>query len=188
MSAAFQRFRYSFFEDPTSARDGLDTSALAALEGDDRRHAEIMLLGFLPDARAVIGLGVLRSRAAEPKLAALFEAERKQQIAARQDARMQPGGSDEWHPSALFYLAHALWRIEPDSRWPQAAIEVLSSAPHWVFRQEAVQALQDVSEPAAVPRGRRGRNVGRLSTLPIQLLRGPDVGTGRAGYARPHRA
>ena len=150
MSAAFQRFRYSFFEDPTSARDGLDTPALTALEGDERRHAEIMLLGFLPDARAVIGLGVLRSRAAEPKLAALFEAERKQQIAARQDARMQPGGSDEWHPSALFYLAHALWRIEPDSRWPQAAIEVLSSAPHWVFRQEAVQALQDVSEPAAV--------------------------------------
>jgi len=150
MSAAFQRFRYSFFEDPTSARDGLDTPALTALEGDDRRHAEIMLLGFLPDMRAVIGLGVLRSRAAEPKLTALFEAERKQQITARGDARKQPGGSDEWHPSALLYLAQALWRIQPDSRWPQAAIEVLSSASHWVFRQEAVQALQDVNEPAAV--------------------------------------
>lgn len=150
MSAAFQRFRYSFFEDPMSARDGLDTPALTELTGDERRHAEVMLLGFLPDARAVIGLGALRSRAAEPKLTALFEAERKQQIAARQDARMQPGGSDEWHPSALLYLAHALWRIEPDSRWPQAAIEVLSSAPHWVFRQEAVQALEDVNEPAAV--------------------------------------
>jgi HEAT repeat protein len=150
MSDAFQRFRYSFFEDPTSARDGLDTSSLAALDGDERRHAEIILLGFLPDARAVIGLGVLHSRAAAPKLTALFEAERTQQIEAGQDARMQPGGSDEWHPSALLYLAQALWRIQPDSRWPQAAIEVLSQAPHWVFRQEAVQALQDVNEPTAI--------------------------------------
>jgi HEAT repeat protein len=63
---------------------------------------------------------------------------------------MQPGGSDEWHPSALLYLAHALWRIQPDPRWPQAAIEVLSQAPHWVFRQEAVQALAEANEPAAV--------------------------------------
>jgi hypothetical protein len=149
MSDAFQRFRYSFFEDPTSARDGLDLSSLAALEGDERKQAEILLLGFLPDARAVIGLGVLRSRAAEAKLTALFEAERKRQIEARDDARMRPGGDDEWYPSALLYLAQALWRIQPDSRWPQAAIEVLSSAPHWVFRQEAIQALDGVDEPIA---------------------------------------
>ncbi|HET7886059.1 MAG TPA: HEAT repeat domain-containing protein [Bradyrhizobium sp.] len=150
MSPAFQRFQFSFFEDPRSARDGLDTSSLAALDGDERSRAESMLLAFLPDARAVIGLGVLRARIAEPKLTALFETERKQQIEARDNPRMQPGGSDEWYPSALLYLAHALWRIHPEPRWPQAAIEVLSSAPHWVFRQEAVHALEGVSEPAAV--------------------------------------
>jgi hypothetical protein len=150
MSAAFQRFHFSFFEDPTSAQDGLDTTSLAALDGDERSRAESLLLAFLPDARAVIGLGVLRSPIAEPKLTALFEAERKQQIEARDNPRMQPGGSEEWHPSALLYLARALWRIHPEPRWPQAAIEVLASAPHWVFRQEAVHALDGVDAPAAV--------------------------------------
>jgi hypothetical protein len=150
MSAAFQRFQFSFFEDPSSAQDALDTPSLSKLEGEERGRAETMLLAFLPDSRGVIGLGVLRSRDAEPRLTALFEAERKRQTEARDDARMQPGGPDEWHPSALLYLAHALWRIHPDARWPQAAIEVLSSAPGWVFRQEAVEALDGVNEPAAV--------------------------------------
>ncbi len=43
-SAAFERFQFSFFEDPNSARDGLATAALAQLEGEERIRAEDMLL------------------------------------------------------------------------------------------------------------------------------------------------
>ena len=150
MSAAFQRFKFSFFEDPTSAQDALDIPSLAALEGSERRQAETMLLSFLPDARAVIGLGVLRSREAEPRLAEMFDVERNKQLAARDDARMQPGGENEWYPSALLYLAQALWRIDPDPRRVQAIVEVLASARESVFRQEAVEALHDVNDPLAV--------------------------------------
>ena len=150
MSTAFERFSYSFFEDPAAARDGLDMSSLEALEGDERGQAEAMLLAFLPDSRAVIGLGVLRSGKAEPQLERLFEAERKQQIEARNNAATPPGATDQWHPSAMLYLAQALWRIHPDPRWPRAAIEVISSARDWVFRHEAVQALDGVGDPAAV--------------------------------------
>jgi hypothetical protein len=98
----------------------------------------------------VIGLGGLRSGKAEAQLERLFEAERKRQIEARSNAAMQPGGPEEWHPSAMLYLARALWRIHPDPRWPQAAVEILSSARDWVFRHEAVQALDGVGEPVAV--------------------------------------
>ena len=62
---------------------------------------------------------------------------------------MQPDGPDEWYPSQLLYLAQALWRIHPDPRWPDAAIEALSSARDWVFRQEAIEALAGVNTPAA---------------------------------------
>jgi hypothetical protein len=149
MSAAFERFKYSFFADPTSARDGLDMAALTALAGDEREEAETLLLAFLPDARAVIGLGALRSHKAEAELVKLFDTERKLQLEARHDTRMQPGGSHEWYPSMMFYLAHALWRIHPDPRWPQAVIEAFSSARDWVFRHEAILALDGVNEPVA---------------------------------------
>ena len=75
MSAAFERFRFSFFEDPNSAREGLDLVPLTHLADDERDRAEDMLLSYLPDTRAVIGLGVLRSRRTEGKLVRLFEAE-----------------------------------------------------------------------------------------------------------------
>ncbi|MGC2123741.1 MAG: hypothetical protein WA652_12895, partial [Xanthobacteraceae bacterium] len=58
-SAAFERFRFSFFEDTDSARQGLDQATLAALEGEERAQAEDMLLRYLPDSRGIIGLGVL---------------------------------------------------------------------------------------------------------------------------------
>lgn len=150
MSDAFDRFRYSFFEDPTSARDGLDIASLRAIEDYERAAAERLLLAFLPDSRAVIGLGVLRSGKAEAELSRLFDDERKQQIDARNDPAMQPGGSNEWNPSAMLYLAQALWRIRPEPRWPQAVIEVLSSARDWVFRHEAVLVLAGVGDPMAV--------------------------------------
>jgi hypothetical protein len=131
-SAAFERFRYSFFEDPDSARQGLDTTALAQLEGAERARAEDMLIRFLPDTRAVIGLGVLRSRRAEPQLVALFEEARQAQ------------------DTSLTYLARALWLIRPDPRWPAAAIEVLASAEEPFERMHAALALYDIRDPATV--------------------------------------
>jgi hypothetical protein len=132
-SPAFERFRFSFFEDPNSARDGLDTRSLAELEGEERARAEDMLINYLPDTRGVIGLGVLRSRRAEPLLVPLFEEERREK------------GSD---PT---YLARALWRIRPDPRWREALIEVLSSAELYIHRMHAAIALRDVRDPAVVP-------------------------------------
>jgi HEAT repeat protein len=133
-SAAFERFRFSFFEDPYSARDGLDLRALAALEGDERGRAEDMLLQYLPDTRGVIGLGTLRSRRAETALVPLFEAERA-------------SGFD----SARIYLAKALWQIRPDRRWLEAMIDILASANEPTQRQTAAIALHDVRDPAAAP-------------------------------------
>src|ERR1700744_2566319 len=107
MPTAFERFRFSFFEDKYSARDGLDLAALGELSGEERTSAEDMLIAYLPDTRGVIGLGVLRSRRAEPKLKAMFEAE--------QAARLtDPAG---WYPFGLIYLARALWLIDRDPRW-----------------------------------------------------------------------
>ncbi|MFL5140659.1 MAG: HEAT repeat domain-containing protein, partial [Microvirga sp.] len=143
-SAAFERFRFSFFEDPDSARQGLDTPALAGLVGEERERAEAMLIAFLPDSRAIIGLGVLGSSKAEPHLAALFEAERSAQRAAK----LEPEAS--WLPDRLLHLATALWRIRPDRRWPLAAIDVLGSASEPIERQEAAEALHDVRDPGAV--------------------------------------
>ena len=144
MSAAFQRFKFSFFEDPTSAQDALDTAALGELSGDERKRAEDMLIAFLPDSRAVIGLGVLRSRAAEPRLVALFVAERARQMAAKTHL------DRDWNPLGVIYLAKALWLIDPDPQWPPAMIDALASSKYWMGRQEAADALSGICFPAAV--------------------------------------
>jgi hypothetical protein len=91
-SPAFERFRFSFFEDPDSARQGLDTGALAALEGEERSRSEDMLLQYLPDTRGVIGLGVLGSRRAEPALVRLLEAERTRGSATHRSMWRRPSG------------------------------------------------------------------------------------------------
>src|SRR5258708_27306105 len=111
-STALERFRFRFFEEADSPRNGLDLKALAALEGEERSRAEDMLLQYLPDTRAVIGLGALGSRQAEPALAQLFDAEQ---------------GSGR---SGQIYLATALWQIRPDPRWLNAVTEMLVSADH----------------------------------------------------------
>lgn len=133
VSEAFERFRFSFFEDKNSARDGLDLSSLAQLSDTERVRAEDMLIDYLPDARAVIGLGVLRAQRAEPELARLFDAER--------DAPS----------SGLVYLARALWQIRPDPRWLDALIDVLASGDFWPQRATAARALFDIRDRAAVP-------------------------------------
>jgi hypothetical protein len=132
-SPAFERFRLSFFEDAYSARDGLDTLALAELVGEERTQAEEMLIAYLPDTRGVIGLGELRSRRAEPRLATLFEAERK--------VRGSP---------AIVYLAKALWQIRPDPRWLAAVVDVLASAEFDMQRMNAALALVIFRHPDAV--------------------------------------
>ena len=131
-SPAFEHFRFSFFEDPDSPRNGLDMKALAALEGEERSRAEDMLLQYPPDTRGVIGLGALGSRRAEPALVQLFEAEQ---------------GSDS---GAQIYLAKALWQIRPDPRWLEAVFEVLASADEPMRRLTAADALYDLRDPAAV--------------------------------------
>ncbi|MFL4968873.1 MAG: HEAT repeat domain-containing protein [Xanthobacteraceae bacterium] len=143
-SAAFERFRFSFFEDTDSARQGLDTVALAQLAGEERTRAEDMLIRYLPDSRGIIGLGVLRSRRAEPGLVGLFEAERLAQGASklRRDS--------DWLPYRLIFLAKALWQIRPNPRWPAAVIDVLASADEPIQRQTAAEELYDVRDPATV--------------------------------------
>lgn len=131
-SAVFERFRFSFFEDAYSARDGLDMEALGALEGDERSRAEQMLLDYLPDARGVIGLGALRSLRAEAALVRMLEAEPRR-------------GS----PTKT-YLAKALWQIRPDQRWLEALLDVLASARDRMQRMSAAVALHDVRDTATV--------------------------------------
>jgi hypothetical protein len=133
MSDAFDRFKFSFFEDENSARDGLDTAALEELAGDERSRAEAMLIDYLPDTRAVIGLGVLRSRRAEGVLARLFEEQYRNPA--------DPG---------LVDLATALWRIQPDQRWRDAMTSVLASAEDEMQRMHAAIALAGFADPAAV--------------------------------------
>jgi HEAT repeat protein len=132
-SPAFERFRFSFFDDPYSARDGLDTAALAELQDDERAQAEEMLLAYLPDTRGVIGLGELRSREAERPLMELFETERR--------VRGSP---------AIVDLAKALWQIRPDPRWLATVTEVLASAAFDLQRMNAAMALAVFHHPEAV--------------------------------------
>ena len=125
-----------------SARDGLATAALAELQGEEAAHAEAMLIGFLPDTRAVIGLGILRSRRAEPALTRLFEAEQR--------AQREAAGDEPWPTDQLVYLAKALWQIRPDRRWLDAILGVLASGDDWQ-RQLAVEELRGVGDPVIVP-------------------------------------
>jgi hypothetical protein len=136
-SPAFERFRFSFFEDPNSPRNGLDVKALAALEAEERSRAEDMLLQYLPDTRAVIGLGALGSRRAWPALVRLFEASQ---------------GSDG---SGQVYLAKALWQIQPNPRWLDAVIEVLASADEPMQRLTAAEALYHSAIPSPWAPSRR---------------------------------
>jgi hypothetical protein len=130
-SPAFERFRFSFFEDPDLPRNGLDMKALAALEGEERSRAEDMLLQYLSDTRGVI-LGALGSRRAGPALVQFFEASQ---------------GSDS---SEQVYLAKAIWQIQPNPRWLAAVIEVLASADEPMRRLTAAEALYDFRDPVTV--------------------------------------
>ena len=143
-STEFERFRFSFFEDSDSARQGLDTLALAGLKGEERTRAEDMLIDYLPDTRGVIGLGVLRSQRAQPLLARMFEAE----LQGRSVASLAAKGA--LTPYVLVALAKALWRIRPDPRWAAALIDWLVHAREPLQRMDAAIALHDVRDGVAV--------------------------------------
>ena len=144
-SEAFRRFKYSFFEDPMSARDGLDYDAVRQLQGADRERAADMLIEFLPDARGVIGLGLLGAAKAEPHLVPLFEERVAENMAKTHD----PMGIAH-HGRSLVYLAEALYRIRPDVRWLEALTGVLAHDPDWTNRMTAALAFIDVRDPAAI--------------------------------------
>lgn len=122
MSEDFERFRKSnFFGSAFSAiHDGLDLPALTALDGDDRAKAEALLLKALPEGRAVIGLGEIRSKKAEALLRKLV-------------------GS----PEIAVELAVALYRISGDTSGVKAIIDTLrDQRNHWNRRMDAAIALR----------------------------------------------
>ncbi len=140
-SPAFDAFRYSFLEDANLECDGVDMASLKTLQNREREMAERMLIEALPDLRAVIGLGVLRSRRAEPRLIELFEFE----CAAAQAARI--AGDRRWRARALIPIAQALWRIAPQPRYARAIAGTLRCAPSWTERMDAGMALAEMPLP-----------------------------------------
>jgi hypothetical protein len=134
MSAAYERFHTSFFDDDSnSARDGLDFESLRALEGAERQRAEDELLARLPDIRAIMGLGELRAVAAAPELRKVFDRER-------------PQASYKLIASAV-----ALWRIAPDPAYVDAVAGAVAHASSPERRMEAVLATRELRDAGAVP-------------------------------------
>ncbi len=122
MSEAFDRFRKSnFFGDAFSAiHDGLDVPALTALDGDDRAKAEVLLLKALPEGRAIVGLGAMRSKKAEAPLRKLL-------------------GSK----GIAVEVAVALYKISGDTSGVKSIIDTLKDQRnHWSRRMDAAIALR----------------------------------------------
>lgn len=134
-SPAFRTFWFSFYEERDYPRHRLDVDALLALQGRERDLAERMLIEALPDARAVVGLGALRSRNALRRLTDMFEAE----CAAAQQARIAENA--DWSGAGMIATAQALWRIEPCARLSRALIGRLRHAAAWTERMDAAAAL-----------------------------------------------
>lgn len=140
----FERFRYSFFDDPYSARDGLDLEALEALQGSDRDKAEDLLLAYLPDARGIIGLGVLRSKKAAVALQNIFN----EHVEALHQA--QATNNQDLLPWKLIEASKALWMIAPGPAYRDALIDVYNFSTDDFARLHAVEALYVVHDPVAV--------------------------------------
>lgn len=104
----WDRFYESFFGDPYMAwHDGLDVDALHSLTSEEREEAERLLLDALKksdDYRPIVGLGVLRSKKALPRLK-----EKLKGLSGR----------------ALVDAASALRKIEGDDRFAEYTIRVL---------------------------------------------------------------
>jgi hypothetical protein len=130
-SAGFEGFRFSFFEDPDSPRNGLDMKALGTLEGAERSRAEDMLLQYLPDTRGVIGLGALGSRGPGPRWCSSSKPTMGRQF------RAGLSGENPLANPARSALARRRDRV-------------LASADEPMRRLTAVEALHDFRDPVAV--------------------------------------
>jgi HEAT repeat protein len=140
-STTFEKFRFSFFEDPDAARDQLVTAPLLELRGEERALAEQMLLDFLPDGRAIIGLGLLRSQRAKPRLLEIFGAERIKAVGLYATRESEVTLLD------LIWSAQALWRIQPSPSYAEALIENLGASANDMDRSEAAAALEEMPIP-----------------------------------------
>jgi HEAT repeat protein len=129
MSEAYDNFlRSNFFGNPFNAwHDGLDTPALTALQGDDLARAEGKLLKALPDGRAVVGLGAIRSEKAVKPLLKLLD--------------------DHQHSTDA---AVALFNINGDTRCFDAVIHALQTRKESSERMAAAIALRNFPIPKAV--------------------------------------
>lgn len=145
ISAAFDRFRFSFFLDGYSVRDGLDLTALRALTRAERTLAETMLLASLPDMRCIIGLGVIGSERTSRPLERLLNAECR----AWREARL--AGRLEHAPDRMIETARALWLIRPDLRWLKPVLEVLALSDQDSQRADAASRLDVFHHADAVP-------------------------------------
>jgi len=135
---AYRRFVESFFgQTPDTAREGPDIAALLSLQGEERAHAEQMLIDRLgtSDSRPAIGLGALGSTRAAPRLRAILGA-------SRPLAREITGGF-------LANVAAASWRIEQNPEAADALVDVLSSSPLKTVAAGAAAELGSVPTPAA---------------------------------------
>lgn len=130
---AYRRFVESFFgQSPQAAQEGPDVAALLSLEGEERTHAEQMLLDRLgtSDSRPAIGLGALGTTRAAPRLRALVGA-------SRPLAREIAGGF-------LVNVAAASWRIEKNPEAAAALLDVLSTSPLVTLRVAAANELAGI--------------------------------------------
>lgn len=130
MSDAFERFRNSnFFGNPYNAwHDGLEVETLVALHGDELAKAEAMLLKALPDNRAIVGLGEIRSQQAVSPLRKLI------------------------HDHAVSTVAAvALFKINGDASGLDSIISnLLDQRKHWSNRMDAARALSIFRSKAAI--------------------------------------
>lgn len=117
--------------------DGPDTDALSRLQGYERDEVERMLIERLgeDDRRIPIGLGVLRSQKALPRIRELM-----QSLEGKE--RDLPGGM-------LVAASLAVYRIDGDPKAIENIIKVLEVSEVDVFKLDAIQALCDSGAPEA---------------------------------------
>ena len=143
-SAAFERFRFSFFEDPDSAHQGLDTPALAGLAAKSASERKRCSSRSSPTA-------------APSSASACWARPRRSRIWRRSSKPSAwRNGPRSFSPTRAGCLTDCcIWR-RPSGGFgriragllPQSTCSARRAEP--IERQEAAEALYDVRDPAAV--------------------------------------